>query len=608
MARMVRGSQALRMNILAIVVGVIAGLGAVVFRLAIWVFQSAFYGGDLNPGSVTFHFLRIPELFGWLRPLGPWRFVVVPALGGLIVGVIIMVTTREVSGHGVPKVLQAILARGGRIRPKIAVYKTLASSIAIGSGGSLGREGPIVQIGSAAGSYFGRFVRRKSFTRTLVAAGSAGGIAATFNAPLAGIMFALEIILAEFYLRNVVAVVLASVTATAVARPLLDFTATPGVRQFLVPVHFELRNPVVELPLYVLLGLLIAVGGWAMVKLLYGVEHVTDRFHVPFALKPAAGGLILGLSALLTGLVLHKTPLQAATWLFGVGYDTIGSSMRGELVLVVMLLLAVMKLIGFSVSVGTGSSGGVFSPALYIGAMLGGAFGVVVHSFVPGTASPGAYALVGMGGVFAAAASAPLTSALIIFELTGQYTIILPVLLVCVLGSEVAQRLLKGGTIYTQKLRDRGFTVQERRIGSIEDLSASAVMTRDVDTVSADATVAEALEIFRETSHRGLPVVESDGTVVGLVTHRDLGRILPRPGRARSGTEHAAPVETSRPVLDVALRDVRTSRARANLLSVIDVMESTDQEHVPIVNEDGTLAGIITQRDILDAYDVPPVA
>jgi CIC family chloride channel protein len=202
---MVRGSQALRMNILAIVVGVIAGLGAVVFRLAIWVFQSAFYGGDLNPGSVTFHFLRIPELFGWLRPLGPWRFVVVPALGGLIVGVIIMVTTREVSGHGVPKVLQAILARGGRIHPKIAVYKTLASSIAIGSGGSLGREGPIVQIGSAAGSYFGRFVRRKSFTRTLVAAGSAGGIAATFNAPLAGIMFALEIILAEFYLRNVVA-------------------------------------------------------------------------------------------------------------------------------------------------------------------------------------------------------------------------------------------------------------------------------------------------------------------------------------------------------------------------------------------------------------------
>jgi CIC family chloride channel protein len=213
-----------RMNLLAITVGVIAGLGAALFRAAIWLFQGVFWGGRLNPGAVGFSPLPTSGLFGWLAPLGSFRFVLLPALGGLLVGIVIALTTREVSGHGVPKVLEAILTRSGRIRPSIALYKTLASSIAIGSGQSLGREGPIVQIGSAAGSWFGRFSDVRSYRRTLVAAGAAGGIAATFNAPLAGIMFALEIILSEFDLTNAVAVVLSSVTATAVARPILSFT------------------------------------------------------------------------------------------------------------------------------------------------------------------------------------------------------------------------------------------------------------------------------------------------------------------------------------------------------------------------------------------------
>jgi len=594
----------LRMNVLAIVIGVIAGIGAVFFRVTIWVAQEVFYSKSLNPGNVEFHLISSPNLFSILAPLGALRFVLLPALGGLFVGFIIVKTTRKVSGHGVPKVLEAILTRGGQIDPKIAIYKTVASSIAIGSGGSLGREGPIVQIGSASGAYFGRFVDRKSYTRTLVAAGAAGGIAATFNAPLAGVMFALEILLAEYYLRNVIAVVLSAVVATAIARPLLDFTPSPGVRQFLVPVNYQLVRPEVELPLYVLLGVVIAFGGAAMVKLLYAVEHGFERLDVPFYYKPAAGGALLGLSTLFTVELLDVDPIQAATWLFGVGYDTIGSSIEGNLVLAVLLVLGVMKLVGFSLSVGSGSSGGVFSPALFIGSMFGGAFGLLAHGALPNVAPAGAYALVAMGGMFAASARAPLTATLIIFELTGQYSIILPLLMVCVIGSEISQRLLDGGTIYSQKLRDKGLTVQERRIGSLEDLTAEDVMTHDVGTLLVGTSIEDAVEIFRETQYHGMPIVEDDDTLVGILTLTDLEPVLSDSLAANEGTlagslkqEVAAPVEA------LGTTALVTATTDTNLLSIVDKMERRGVSRIPVVDDHGKLQGLITESDILDAYD-----
>jgi len=597
------------MNVLAVVIGVIAGLGAVFFRGTIWLAQELFYGKALNPGNVEFHLVDVPNLFSFLDPLGAWRFVVIPAVGGLLVGFIIMATTREVSGHGVPKVLEAILTRGGRIDPKIALYKTVASSIAIGSGGSLGREGPIVQIGSASGSYFGRFIEKKAYTRTLVAAGAAAGIAATFNAPLAGIMFALEIILAEYYLRNVIAVVLSAVMATAVARPILKFTPNPGVQQFLVPVHYQMVDPVVELPLYVFLGVVVALGGAGMVKLLYAIEHFYERIDAPFYLKPASGGLLLGLSALLTASMLHVSPFQGATWLFGVGYDTIGHSISGDLALSVLVVLAFMKAIGFSLSVGSGSSGGVFSPALYIGSMLGGAFGVVFNLLLGAgsVAHAGAYALVAMGGVFAASARAPLTATLIIFELTGQYTIILPLLMVCVIGSEVSHQLLKGGTIYTQKLRDKGLTVQERRIGSLEDLTAGDVMTPSVSTIPAGSSVETVIERFQSTNHHGLPIVDEAGSLVGIVTLTDLESVLSSRLKPTNESGTHLEIETQLVVEEIGTTQVYTVMADTNLLSVVDKMVRSDIGRIPVVDERNRLQGIVTRSDVIDVYDNVPL-
>ncbi|MFB6096842.1 MAG: chloride channel protein [Haloferacaceae archaeon] len=595
------------LHVFAIFVGIVAGLGAVLFRLTIWVAQEAFWGASLDPGAVAREQVPVLNSFDVLAVLGPLRFVVIPAIGGLLVGLLILATTTAIKGHGVPEVMEAIFIPNERIDPKVALYKTIASSIAIGSGGSLGREGPIVQIGSATGSYFGKYVQGK-YVRTLIAVGAAGGIAATFNAPLGGIMFALEILLAEYYLQNVIAVVLGAVTATAVARTIIGFTPAPGVREFLVPIHYQLVRPSVEFPLYVVLGLLFAVVGAAVVKTLYGVEHFFDRQDLPLYVKPAIGGALLGVSVLVMATGFGLAPLRAAELLFGVGYHAIRESILGNFTLWVLLGLAVFKTVGFSLTIGSGSSGGVFSPSLYIGAMVGGAFGVVANVVFPGVASPGAYALVGMAGVFAAAASAPLTSSLIIFELTGQYTIILPLLIVCVIGSAGTNRLLHRGTIYTEKLRDEGITAQERRIGSLEDLCAQDVMTTSVDTLPADATVKDAIVAFQRTKHQGLPLVEDDGRLVGIVTLTDLEAELANPvvRYLQDEGEYELQAETDKSALEMGTDDVTMVLPDTNLLLVVDLMENKDIGRVPVVDDDGGIVGIITRSDVLDAYDNLP--
>ncbi|MFB6124858.1 MAG: chloride channel protein [Halanaeroarchaeum sp.] len=614
--RTVRG-DGFRLNLIAIVVGVIAGIGAVVFRITIWSVQEVFFGTSLNPGSVGFPSVDVPTVFGLTAFLGPARYLLVPALGGLLVGFVVKSTTSAVRGHGVPEVLEGLMTENGRIDPRITVYKIAASSLAIGSGASLGREGPIVQIGSAAGSYFGKFVDSR-YTRTLVAAG--GGIAATFNTPIADVMFALEILLAEFHLQNVIVVVLSAVTATAVARTILGFTATPGLQEFLVPVHYQLVTPAVEFPLYILLGVVVAVVGAAVVKILYATDFFFRELDMPDYVKPAIGGLLLGASVLLTATVLQIPVIDSAGHLFGVGYGTIHASIAGQLTLGVLVVLALMKTIGFSMSVGSGSSGGVFSPSLFVGAAVGGAFGVIVHSVVPGTAGPGTYALVGTAGVFAAAASAPLTATLIIFELTGQYTIMLPLLVVTVIGSEVGQFLLEGGTIYTEKLRHKGMTVQERRIGSLEDLTAKDVMTADIDTVRTGTPIADAVDVFRRTSHRGLPIVDEDGIIAGILVRSDLEDILaipdergddtllPNGGQLRIEPEaRDGDVAPDTPVEALGVTEVVTASKHTNLLTLVDRMANADVGRVPIVDERGRVEGIVTRTDVLAAYDRLPM-
>ncbi|MFB6079788.1 MAG: chloride channel protein [Haloferacaceae archaeon] len=606
------------------VVGIIAGIGAIVFRVAIWIFQVVFFGSALNPGSVEFSMSRLPAVLGGYSlagvpdlyrsfvALGVWRFVLIPAVGGLLVGLYIYATSPEVEGHGTDRTLEALLVRGGHVDTSLAFHKIVASSIAIASGASLGREGPIVQIGSAVGAYFSKFVNNR-YRRILVAAGAGAGIAGTFNAPLAGMLFAVEVLLVEYDIRSLIVIGIASAMAVVVVRPVLPFTSTLGTELF-TPTHpLHVVDPLVEYPLYIVLGLLVAVIGWAEVSVLYGVGDYFDRLDIPRYVKPAIGAGLLGVTVLITAGISRLsnsaglTSLQSANWLFGVGYNTIHAVVStNRFAIGLLVVFAIMKIAGFALSIGSGSSGGVFSPSLFIGAMAGGAFGILVQA-IPGTASPAAYALVGMGGVFAAAARAPLTAMLITVELSGQYTLILPLLLVCVMGSELTDTFDLQGSIYTEALNRMGYDIHNRRIGSIEDFTPTDVMAIGIETVTPDTPIELAVERLTETSQRALPVLES-GEVAGILTVSDVTS-LANEGKSSSappmvfdggGTVASSPGTT---VEDVATDDVVTITADANLLEAVHKMKTMDISQLPVVDGDGTFLGLLSEGDVLNAYD-----
>jgi chloride channel protein, CIC family len=355
----------------ATIIGVGAGFGAILFRWMISFFQNLFF----VQGQHTLSFL------------GSYYVIFIPAIGGLIVGVTVYFFASEAKGHGVPEVMLAVAVSGSKIRPRVAAIKALVSSICIGSGGSVGREGPIVQISSALGSTIGQvFQLSEDKKRILIACGAAGGIAATFNAPIAGIFFGLEVILREYGTRYFSSVVLSAVTATIISRTFLG--SNPA---FITP-PYELLNSY-DILFYFILGFLAALVAWVFIKALYKCEDIFDAIRIPYFIKPAIGGLLLGV----IGLYFPQ--------IFGVGYPAIEKALNGQLGPMIVFGLISLKIIATSLTLGSGGSGGVFAPSLFIGAMLGSSFGSFIHLILPEVAiSTGAFALVGMAAVFAGAA------------------------------------------------------------------------------------------------------------------------------------------------------------------------------------------------------------
>lgn len=545
----------------ALIVGLGGGLGAVVFR---WLIN-----------GFTHFFFDVMQ--GWLSFLGPAYVVVVPAIGGLFVGPMIYFLAREAKGHGVPEVMEAIALRGGRIRPIVVVVKSLASSLCIGSGGSVGREGPIVQIGSALGSTLGQLLKLSDERiRNLVACGAAAGIAATFNAPIAGVIFALEIILGEFSVSYFSTVVISSVTASVVGR-----VALGDVPAFVTP-PYSLVSPW-ELPLYVLLGGLAGLVAFAFVWALYWFEDVFDAWKFPEYVKPAAGGLLVGA----VGFYFPHV--------FGVGYPAIGDALLDNLMFGTMALLVVAKVLATSLTIGSGGSGGVFAPSLFVGAMAGGAFGTVVHQLLPNvTAAPGAYALVGMSAVFAGAAHAPITAIIILFEMTNDYRIILPLMLATVVSTLLSQRLRREN-IYSLKLSRRGVRLQQGRdVDVMQGVLVGEAMTTNVDTVNADLSLVDLDRMFHETHHHGFPVLDSKGGLFGVVTIQDLERARER-----------GPIE-GMSVRDIATRSVLTAYPDEPVWAALRRLGTRDVGRLPVVDRQNPqrLVGIIRRHDIVRAYKV----
>ena len=422
---------------LALIIGVGAGLGAVVFRFLIFAITQA-VTGSVDYGVAG----RVPSTH--LPGLGVWFLLLAPVAGGLVYGPLVTRFAPEARGHGVPEVMFAVARNRGRIPATVAVVKSLASALCIGTGGSVGREGPIVQIGSALGSSIGQWLRVPSTRLVLmVACGAAGGISATFNAPIAGVLFGLELILRAFSAEAFGVLVVSSVTANVIARAIV------GDDTILHLPHFGLGSSW-ELPLFALLGLLAGPLGWLFARVLYLIEDACDAlWRGPEWLRPTVGGLLLG------------ALLVALPQMYGVGYPVLQKGISGGYLLGFLLLLLVGKMVATGLTIGIGGSGGVFAPSLFIGGMGGTAFGLTLNALFPALhLSPGAFGLVGMAAVFAGAAHAPITAVLIVFELTGDYAIILPLMFAVSLATGVSH-LISRNNIYTLKLLRRGVDIDD---------------------------------------------------------------------------------------------------------------------------------------------------
>jgi chloride channel protein, CIC family len=554
-----RGSRA-GLFAVAAAVGVGSGLGAVVFRYLIYfvtwlVTGHVEFGQDGHVGSS-----HLP----WL---GLGFFVVIPVIGGLVYGPLIYRWAREARGHGVPEVMAAVAENGGRIRPQVSVVKAVASAICIGVGGSVGREGPIVQIGSALASGVGQWARMpENRMRILVACGAAGGISATFNAPITGVFFGVEIILREFSADALFTVMLSAMLADAVAIPIL------GNRPFLngFPTGIALHHPR-NYVLVAVLAVAAALIGLLFSKAVYKMEDLWDLAwkNRPEWARPAIGGIALGLV------------LLALPQMYGVGYPVMYKAVAGDYALWFLLVLAAGKIIACSLTLGIGGSGGIFAPSLFIGATSGMAFGeTAVHVLGPGAGQPALYAVVAMGAVFASVARAPLTSVASVVEMTGDFALTLPVLLAVAIATGVS-RGLSYGTIYTTKLLRRGQDVDRaapwRAFG---DLTAAGAMQpfpapltvpeghhhrdgdaqspapaqlpglvtyqRDPQAVFAGESLAQTLRQLDAYGRDGLPVLSGDGQQVqGWITNDSVLRAVAReigssPPQASRPAAHAA--------------------------------------------------------------------
>ncbi len=552
------------MAFLAALVGLTAGFGAIGFRYLIELFQSLSYGGGGNLLDLTLS--------------KPWYLKFwVPALGGLIVGPMIYFFAREAKGHGVPEVMEAVALRKGVIRKRVVVVKSLASAITIGTGGSVGREGPIVQIGSAIGSSLGQLLRVSSGRiRTLVGCGAAAGIAATFNAPIAGSMFALEVILGDFGLATFSPIVISSVVATAVSRHFLGDTPA-----FVVPVY-QLVS-LWEFAFYILLGLFCSIVAVSFTRTLYGLEDLFEKIAIPEYVKPIIGGLIIGATALYFPQIL------------GVGYPGMDLALGEKLSLGVLFLLLILKILATSITIGSGGSGGIFAPSLFIGAMAGGFFGSVVNALFPGiTASPGAYGIVGMAAVVGGTTHGPLSAILILFEMTGNYKIILPLMIACITSSLVAGQLFKE-SIYTLKLSRRGVNIRAgKEVNVLRAIPVTAAMNERVETIPQNLTLGKIGAIIGKSKYNSFPVVDEQDRLTGILSFLDYHDVI--------NDENLQDLVVAK---ELATPEVVTVSIDDNLYNALRKITSKDFSILPVVDPQDPkhLLGILTRRDVLRAYE-----
>lgn len=542
-------SQTLSLGGLALLVGLTTGMGVWLFKWLI----------ELVRGFTT------SLVHGWMA-------ILPPVIGGVIVGLVAHYLIGNEKLHGTAGIMQSVALTGGRLRYQNAPVKTAAAILSIGSGASVGPEDPSVQIGANLGSMFGQvFHMSDERIRTLVAAGAASAIAAAFNAPIAGVFFALEIVLGEISGNALGMILVAAVTSSVFTQAVAG--SSPA---FQVPAYAF--NSVWELPLYLALGLLSGPISAMYVRLLYRMQDLFGGWNAPRPLKTASAGLAVGLVGLFLPQVL------------GVGYETIGEVLnKNDLGLWLLIALLIAKLILTPVSIGGGFLGGVFAPSLFVGATLGGAFGMLMANLFPSLGvSPAAFALVGMAAVLAGAVHAPLTAVLLLFEMTNDYRIILPLMFSVAISLVLSQRIQRD-SVYAMGLARHGIRLDRGR--DVEVMSAITVgeaMRPGTESLPESMNLIEAAETLSKMRHHGLPVVDAGSRLSGIITVQDIERA------------------TGETVGDACTRQVEVAFPDETLNMALRRMSRRDVGRLPVVSRENPrqLLGVLRRADVIHAYDI----
>ena len=485
-------------------IGLVAGLVAFLLYKLIGLFTNLFF---YHRWDSAFTSARMNHLGLWV--------IVTPVIGGIIVGFMAKYGTSKIKGHGIPEAMEAVLVNRSRIQPRVAILKPISAAIAIGTGGPFGAEGPIIQTGGAVGSLVGQvFHTTASERKVLLACGAAAGMSATFNTPIAGVILAIELLLFEFKSRSFIPLVIASTLATAVHMQLL------GAGPMFTVATMDFRIPK-ALPFYLLLGVLCGLAAVGLSKLLYWVEDQFERLPVDELWWPAIGALGLGIIGYFVPRVL------------GVGYDTIGDILNGQLALKLLLIVMIAKAAALVISLGSGTSGGLLAPMFMSSASLGGVFALVVNRLFPSAnLAAGAFALVAMGAVFGAASRATFSFIIFAFEITRDYNAVLPLMLVSVIADGVAMLFMPTSSIMTEKLARRGLRIhQDYETDVLQQVAVGETMDRDVPTIRASLRLDELAEKIAKhdpavSHHQGLFIVDEEGKLSGIITRGDVLRAL----------------------------------------------------------------------------------
>ena len=564
------------LSMLGIAVGIAGGLVAegllrTINFITDLLYWHRFSSAYLPPNQAPFH----------------WWLLLLPAAGGLLVGLLINYFSPEIKGDGIPEAMAVVLTNRSIVKPRVGFFKPLSAAISVGTGGPFGAEGPIIQTGAALGSILSQFIPSSpSERRTLLACGAAAGLAGVFKTPFAGAMMAVELLVFEFRARSFIPIALASASGTLVA---MAFRGGNPVFPLDTNYHFHPG----ELPFFVLLGVCCAGLAWVMTKALYICEDFFEELKIWFPLIPMLGGLCVGAIAFFYPQVL------------GTGYAVIADLLSKPHTLHEFIGIGVAKLGAFAIALGSGASGGTFAPALMIGGSLGAAFGKMVHLVVPNASTVGLYGMVATAALFGSVYRATPSAILFMLEVTGAYNAFLPVFLVAII-SDLAVHYLMRTTINTERLVRRGTLVPEAyTVDPMKLLRVRDVMTPDVDTVRATAKVSEFLTDVM--AHGSVPVVDDKDHFLGMLRRSDLIAASPTATAASMLHTDFPMVHADDVVHDIALRFVqegigrcpvldRQSGELVGILTAFDLLKAKDWEQMQEMPEPGRLWGLALAR------------